>query len=310
MLHPIVLPLIIGFFTDALIGDPRNFPHPVKFFGFLISKVEYYFNIGKYKRIKGAICAISLVFVTWLFYWLIAKSISPYPIIQVIISSIIVYQAIANRGLITEALKVEKIIRTNNIEAARKQLSTIVGRDTQNLNKNQIRIAVLETLSENLSDGVIAPLFYYAIGGFPLMMAYKMVNTLDSMIAYKNDRFKDFGLVAARVDDLANIVPARLTAFLMALLALSKRAFIYIFKYGNKHSSPNSGYPEAALAGILNCRFGGPNAYGGKIHNKPYIGNKERIITGRDIYKAALLNAAVAVFMVMSIVGFYLIKAS
>ena len=310
MLNQNILPLINGFFIDALIGDPSNFPHPVKFFGFLISKVEHYFNKGKYKRSKGAICAISLIFATWLFYWLIAKSISPYPIFQVIISSIIVYQAIANRGLITEALKVENIIRTNNIEAARKQLSTIVGRDTQNLNKNQIRIAVLETLSENLSDGVIAPLFYYAIGGFPLMMAYKMVNTLDSMIAYKDDRFKDFGLVAARIDDLANIVPARLTALIMVLLTFNVKAFIYIFKYGNKHSSPNSGYPEAALAGILNCRFGGSNIYHGKLVEKPYIGKNERIITGKDIYKAAILNAAVSVFVVLLIVAFYFFKAS
>ncbi|HPR61245.1 MAG TPA: adenosylcobinamide-phosphate synthase CbiB [Prolixibacteraceae bacterium] len=310
MLHPILLPLIIGFFIDALIGDPRNFPHPIKVFGLIISKTEHYLNKGKYKLLKGAISTLLLIISTWIFYWLIAKLIGPYPIAQVIVSSIIVYQAIANRGLIIEALKVEKIIRTNNIEAARKQLSTIVGRDTHNLNENQIRVAVLETLSENLSDGVIAPLFYYAIGGFPLMMAYKMVNTLDSMIAYKNDRFKNYGLVAARIDDLANLVPARLTAFLMALLALSKRAFFYIFKYGNKHSSPNSGYPEAALAGILNCRFGGPNAYGGKIHNKPYIGDNERIITSKDICKAALLNAAVSVFVVLIIVIFYFFKAS
>lgn len=305
----IIIPLVIGFLLDALIGDPRNFPHPVRVFGFLISKAEHHLNKGKYKCIKGAVSAIALILITWLLFWLFAKSISTYPILQITISSIIVYQAIANRGLIIEAFKVERTIRTNNIEAARKQLSTIVGRDTQNLNENQIRVAVLETLSENLSDGVIAPLFYYAIGGFPLMMTYKMINTLDSMIAYKNDRFKDFGFVAARIDDLANIIPSRLTTFIMVLLTLNKRAFIYIFKYGNKHSSPNSGYPEAALAGILNCRFGGPNTYSGKILNKPYIGDNERIITGKDIYKAALLNAAVAVFMLISIVVFYLIKA-
>jgi adenosylcobinamide-phosphate synthase len=216
-----------------------------------------------------------------------------------------VFYGLANRSLIAEALKVNRKLKHEGLEAARKQLSFIVGRETSGLSENKVRIAIMETVSENLSDGVIAPLCYYAIGGIPLMLTYKMVNTLDSMIGYKNEHFKDFGMFAARMDDVLNYIPARVTALLMVLITASGRGFSFILKYGNKHSSPNSGFPEAALAGILNCRFGGPNAYGGKIVDKPFIGHNNRVITSADIKKACLVNILVSLVLIAIFLLYY-----
>jgi adenosylcobinamide-phosphate synthase len=289
---------------DILIGDPRWLPHPIRIFGFLIDKTDKHFNTGRNKILKGAIASSSLIFLTWLSLHSLDKIIEPFPILHFVIAILFIFYGLANRSLISEALKVEKKLKTENLEAARLQLSYIVGRDTKNLDKNQIRTAVLETLSENLSDGVVAPLFFFAIGGFPLMMAYKMANTLDSMIGYKNEKYIKFGRFAARTDDLLNFIPARITALLMILITLSVRGFVFLFKYGQKHSSPNAGYPEAALAGILDCRFGGPNIYSGRLVEKPFIGNKQRQLSTLDIYKAAAINLGVTVVSVVIILLF------
>jgi adenosylcobinamide-phosphate synthase len=176
-----------------------------------------------------------------------------------------------------------------------------VGRDTTTLSENQIRTAVFETLSENLSDGVIAPLFYYAIGGLPAMMVYKMINTLDSMIGYKNEKYFYFGKFAARLDDVANFIPARLTAFLMVLVSGKWNLFLFVHQFCNQHASPNSGYPEAALAGIMNCRFGGPNTYHGKIVNKPYIGTNDRKIGNKEIIVVSRINHKTTLLIIIII---------
>ena len=146
---------------------------------------------------------------------------------------------------------------------------------------------------------MIAPLFFYALGGVPALFAYKMASTLDSMIAYKNERFKAYGWFAARLDDLLNLIPARLTALLMVLVSFSWSGFIHILRYGHQHASPNAGYPEAALAGILKCRFGGPNVYHGKLVEKPYIGHHLKTISARDFWFAAYVNMATVVVMVV-----------
>jgi adenosylcobinamide-phosphate synthase len=218
-----------------------------------------------------------------------------------------VFYGIANKQLIKEGMKVEQTLKQQNILLARKQLSMIVGRDTSQLDEHQIRKAVLETLAENLSDGVIAPLFYYAVGGIPLMFSYKAVNTLDSMIGYKNTKYKQFGWFAARLDDLANFIPARITALVMILTGFSKRGLRYVFLYGHRHASPNAGYPEAALAGILNCRFGGPNIYHGKKVDKPYIGEHERTLTHKDVKRTVHINHITTIVFVLLIVSLSLI---
>jgi adenosylcobinamide-phosphate synthase len=170
---------------------------------------------------------------------------------------------------------------------------------TSALSAQEVRTAALETLAENLSDGVIAPLFWYAVLGVPGMMAYKMVNTLDSMIGYRNERYRQFGCIAARIDDVANYIPARLTALLMILVSGRFSLLRFVGKYGSRHASPNSGYPEAALAGILNCRFGGPHYYFGEEVWKPFIGNNERALTTEDMKKAVCVNRQAEVLMVV-----------
>lgn len=296
-------PLLIGFLLDTLIGDPYKLPHPIRWFGNFIAFGERRFNNGSNRKLKGALMAVVLIFSVWATLFFGLKLIEFFETATLIVSSILVFYGLANHTLIAEALKVERKLSVEGLEAGRKQLSFIVGRDTSSLNENQIRTAVLETLAENLSDGVVAPLFFYALGGIPLMFAYKMVNTLDSMIGYKSDRYKDFGWFAARTDDWANLIPARLTALLMVLVTFSFRGAKFVFNYGRKHASPNSGYPESAMAGILNVRFGGPNVYHGQLVEKPYIGTNTRNILKQDLYKACIINSLVAIVAVVAILA-------
>ncbi len=297
------LPLIIGYILDLLIGDPYRMPHPIKLFGNAISFAEKHFNRGAYLRLKGSLVAGTLVLLVFFVFFLIDRLTAPNVWLHHVVVAVLVFYGLANRCLVDEALRVEHQLTQHGLEAGRKQLSFIVGRDTRNLDANSIRTAVLETLSENLSDGVIAPLFYYALGGVPLMFAYKMVNTLDSMVGYKNERYLRFGWFSARLDDLLNFIPARITALLMVLVTFSWRGVAFVFKYGHKHASPNSGYPESALAGILNCRFGGPNVYHGVLVSKPYIGHNQRDITRADIRKACAINLVVSLVAVGVIVA-------
>ncbi len=282
--------LITGFVLDCLLGDPLWLPHPIRFFGNSISFFTEKLNCGKNRRWKGAAMAFALVAFTYISLKVVFLFLKNYEWACLALGSLGVFYGLANRSLIYESYKVMKALKNKGLEAGREQLSYIVGRETQSLNEQQIRTAVLETLAENLSDGVIAPLFYYALGGVPAMLAYKMANTLDSMIGYKSEKYREFGWFAARFDDVINFIPARMTALLMVVLSFSWRGLAYIFRYGHQHSSPNAGYPEAALAGILNCRFGGPNVYHGQLVEKPYIGTNPRILTDSDFRKTCLLN--------------------
>ena len=178
-------------------------------------------------------------------------------------------------------------------------MARIVGRDTTQLTAQEVRKAALETLAENLSDGVIAPMFWYLLLGVPGMMAYKMVNTLDSMIGYHSERYLQFGSFAARMDDVANYLPARLTALLMVLSAGKPQLLSFVKQFGRCHASPNSGYPESALAGILDCRFGGPHIYFGEVFDKPYIGTNDRELTTEDMKKAVMINRLSEILMLM-----------
>lgn len=284
------IPLFVGFLLDLLLGDPICLPHPIRFFGSSIAFLDNRLNKNNARKIKGMLMTLFLVLAVFYIFYLLVELSKLFSFGYFIVCGISVFYGIANRNLVEEVLRVEFSLQKEGIEFARRKLSSIVGRDTQHLNDTQIRKALLETLSENLSDGVIAPMFFYAIGGIPLMFAYKMVNTLDSMIGYKNEKYHEFGFFAAKLDDVLNYIPSRLTALIMVLISFSGRGFLFIFKYGNKHSSPNSGYPEAALAGILNVRLGGESTYGGILFKKPHIGNQERNIFSKDIYKAVTIN--------------------
>lgn len=303
-----LIPLAGGFLLDALLGDPARLPHPIRLFGNMIAFCEQKFNRGEQRKRKGIAVASALVFIVFGAFYGIQLALKDFSAVKITLNTLLFFYALGNRSLITEALKVERQVQKNDLPAARKQLSRIVGRDTSQLSFQQIRTATLETLAENLSDGVIAPLFFYAAGGIPLMMTYKMINTLDSMIGYKSDRYKDFGWFAARIlDDGANFIPARLTAFFMVLIPPSARGFRFIRKYARRHASPNSGYPESALAGILDCRFGGPNIYCGERVEKPYIGENNRELTHGDVIKSCFINIRTSLLMLICMVAAYCI---
>ncbi|WP_207531673.1 adenosylcobinamide-phosphate synthase CbiB [Desertivirga arenae] len=298
----LVFSLFTGYLLDLIFGDPEQLPHPVRVYGNAIYRAEKLLNKGKGRFIKGCLLAISLCTLCFLsFYFLQKLLFQLHPIAYFISASVFVFYGLANKGLIQEGRNVFHVLEFEGLEAGRKQLSRIVGRDTSRLSPQQIRTAVLETVSENLSDGVIAPLFYFAIAGVPGLMTYKMINTLDSMLGYRTDRYEKFGKFSARLDDVANLIPARLTAVLMALSALSMRAIQFALKYGSKHKSPNSGYPEAALAGILNIRFGGPNVYHGVLVEKPFIGSNNREIDHGDFNIAARINHTSTLLMIILI---------
>lgn len=300
----IILPLVAGYLLDLLFGDPEKIPHPVKLFGYLIYKGEKLLNKSDRQFTKGIVLTVGLTVITFLFFYALSACMLLLSFwIYLALTSIFISFGLANKSLIQEGKGVFEALQSG-IGSGRKQLSRIVGRDTSNLDEQQIRTAVFETMSENLSDGVIAPLFYYAIGGLPAMMTYKMINTLDSMIGYRNERYGQFGKFAARLDDVANFIPARLTALLMVAVTASKRGFQFVLRFGRNHKSPNSGYPEAALAGILNVRFGGPNVYYGVLVEKPFIGTNNRKIESNEITKVIIINHLTTLAMVIIIIAF------
>lgn len=294
-----ILSIIIAWVMDLCFGDPVRLPHPVVAFGKLISQGEHAMNKGVHRKLKGALLAIGLVMGI---YTITALVLGCLPsIIELLVNTLLIFFCLAGTTLIREVREVFRAV-DRSLEEGRKQVARIVGRDTSELSAQEVRTAALETLAENLSDGVIAPFFWYALLGVPGMLAYKMVNTLDSMIGYRNERYKDFGCFAARLDDVANYIPARLTAFLMVLASGKLSLLGFVWKYGNKHASPNSGYPEAALAGILNCRFGGPHNYFGQEVWKPFIGHNDRLLTTEDMKVAIRINRLAEVMMIILVI--------
>ncbi len=298
------LPLLIGWLLDRLFGDPPRLPHPIVWFGRLISFGEQRLNRGEHRKRKGAVfalCCIVLVFC--LTNALLASSIFiPYHLglpywvgisLYIAFSGVLVFYCLAGTTLRREVQATFEAT-DRSVEEGRRQVSRIVGRDTSNLSPQQVRTAALETLAENLSDGVIAPLFWFFFLGVPGMMTYKMINTLDSMIGYRTQRYKDFGCWAARIDDYANYLPARLTALLVIttgkLMAWKQSSFrkmmSFLMYYGPKHASPNSGWCEAALAAVLDCQFGGGHNYFGEYFHKPYIGHNPHPLTTADMRKS------------------------
>ena len=305
--------LLIGWLLDLIFGDPARLPHPVVWFGKMIASCEQSLNKGSYRKLKGALTAISLILFAFALAWMLRRVLGIFalfifdgtreqvyqiPILLYLFDAIIIFYCLAGTTLIREVRAVFLAL-DRSLEEGRKQVARIVGRDTSELSAQEVRTAALETLAENLSDGVIAPLFWLAILGTPGMLAYKMVNTLDSMIGYKTDRYKDFGWWAAHIDDIANYIPARLTALLMILSTGRLGLLRFVWKNGRNHASPNSGYPEAALAAILDCRFGGPHYYFGELFDKPYIGTNDRPLTTDDMKTAVRINRIAEVLMVL-----------
>lgn len=290
--------LLIGFGLDRIYGDPAHLPHPVVGFGKAIAWFEKRMNTGNKRLLKGTFTSLFLVLGSYAGSYFMLKLFTEISIFtEILFNSLVVFFCLAGLTLRKEVRDVFRAL-DDSTEKGRQQLSRIVGRDTSRLSPQQIRTAALETLSENLSDGVIAPLFWFGLLGAPGIIAYKMINTLDSMIGYKNERYLLYGRFAARLDDAVNYIPARLTAFIMLLVAGDLRTISTVFKQGKLHASPNSGYPEAALADILQCQFGGPNYYFGQLVEKPYIGTNPKEITNDDLDKAIRINSRSEIVMV------------
>jgi len=300
--------LIAAFLLDLAIGDPRWLPHPVRIMGRGVTAMERFLRrrtgTGN-ERAAGVLLVMSIVAPAIAIALLLQMCLGPRTtnVMTVPGTIILVYltaTTLALRGLVDAARLVLAEVRKGNIEAARKELSMVVGRDTGNLSEEGVLRATIETLAENLSDGFIAPLFYLVIGGLPLAIGYKAINTLDSMVGYKNEKYINFGRAAAKLDDLANYVPARITGLLLVAAAflsslfrgaprsssLAGNAFRIMLRDGRNHTSPNSGVPEAAMAGALGVRLGGTSLYGGKPVEKPFIGD-----SGTGDYRTAASRA-------------------
>ena len=271
--------LVCAFILDFFIGDPDFRYHPIRMFGRAIDLTEPRFRKWfENPFAAGLFFALFLIVAAWGAAWFVhASARGIHPAFGTGVDILLVWFCISARSLESAAMKVAEPLNMRRTEKAKEQLARIVGRDTHNLTETGIARAGVETVAENLVDGVISPLFYAAIGGAPLALAYKMVNTLDSMVGYKNEKYADFGKASARIDDIANYVPARVSVGIVSIAArlLGKkgmRAFGTGFMEGNKHASPNAGYPEAAFAGALGIRLGGPNYYQGRLVEKPWIG--------------------------------------
>ena len=314
-----VITLLISWLLDLWLGDPSWLPHPVVGFGKMIASGEHRLNKGSHRMLKGALLAVGQILLVFGFVWAIRRLLGIFavfifdgthqqvyqlPVFLWLFDVIAIFCCLAGTTLIREVREVFHAV-DRSLDEGRKQVARIVGRDTSELSAQEVRTAALETLAENLSDGVIAPLFWLTIGGVPAMMAYKMVNTLDSMIGYRTERYKDFGCWAACIDDMANYIPARITALLMVIAAGKPQLISFVWRNGRNHASPNSGYPEAALAGILDCRFGGPHYYFGELFDKPYIGENARELTTADMQKAVRINRTAEVLAIVIITVIY-----
>jgi adenosylcobinamide-phosphate synthase len=285
--------LLGAFVLDLVLGDPLRLFHPVRWMGMAISSMEPIFRRLQIPLvISGALFAGSLILGAWGITALLVNLAGiAHPVWRLIFETILIYYCISPSSLRKAAMDVDDALISSGLTKARKKVSFIVGRETEHLSEQGVIRAAVETVAENLVDGVISPLFYAAIGGAPLAMAYRMVNTLDSMVGYRNDNYLQFGRISARMDDIANYIPARLSipiiAFAAQLLSGSgNRAFQTAVHEGAHHASPNSGFSEAAFAGALAVKLNGPSTYHGRVVNKPYIGIAFGDVTRSDIRKA------------------------
>ena len=282
-----------AFALDIMLGDPHGLPHPVRWMGKAIEWLEPLFRrLHINLTFSGMLYAAVLILGTWLLtFFVLAAAHRVHPFLNTLLEIILIYYCLSTRSLEDAAMEVKKCLQQKKVQAAREKVAMIVGRDIYNYKEEGLARATVETVAENLVDGITAPLFFAAIGGAPLALAYKMTNTLDSMVGYKNQTYQQFGQASARIDDVLNYLPARLTVPVIALAAQilsgsGKRSFITAVCEGANHASPNAGYPEAAFAGALSVKLNGPNFYNGKLVDKPYIGVRFGRSTSGNIKKA------------------------
>lgn len=289
--------LVMGYILDLIFGDPYWMPHPVRFIGNLISILEKVIRrfMPKTKRgeyIGGIILTVMVVSISMvipLVIILMAKSINTY--LALTVETFMCYQILATKSLKVESMKVYDELEKNDLPSARKAVSMIVGRDTKDLTFSGVAKAAVETVAENTSDGIIAPMIFIAIGGAPMGFFYKAINTMDSMVGYKNEKHMNFGRFAAKLDDVVNYLPARISAYQMILSSFFlrydyKNAFKIYKRDRYNHASPNSAQTESVCAGALDVQLAGNAYYFGKLYEKPTIGDNIREINYDDIKKA------------------------
>ena len=309
--------MLLGYILDLIFGDPLWLPHPVQLMGKLITALEKLFRKILPKTQKGEmtggffvvlIVSLTALFVSWGILYLAEKiGFALYFVIEVIM----IYQTLSTKSLKKESMKVYWQLAGNNIEKARKALSMIVGRDTAELGESEIVCAAVETVAENTTDGIIAPLIFLSVGGAPLGMLYKAINTMDSMLGYRNEKYIDFGFFAAKFDDAANFIPARAAGLLMCVSAFfagfdMKNSFRIFRRDRLNHLSPNSAHTEAACAGALGIMLGGTHKYFGETVEKPTIGDSLRPAEAEDIRRADRLMYATSIFgfLICLLIGF------
>ena len=299
-----ILSIYIGYITDLIVGDPYSFTHPVRYIGKLIryveKKVRKVAKTDKGLKIGGFVLWFFTVIPTYLITYLIIKLSSFNTYVYVFVNAFIIYTTLATKCLKDEAVKIYRVLKTGDLEQSRIQLSYIVGRDTEHLSEKEIIRATVETVSENTVDGIIAPMFYAFIGGAPLAMAYKAVNTLDSTVGYKNEKYIHIGFASAKIDDIANYIPARISVLLMSIGSLVlgynyKNAVKIAIRDRKNHKSPNCAFSEGAVAGALGIQLGGTNIYFGQEVYKPTIGEKDREIESDDIVKTNRIMYATSI---------------
>ncbi len=308
--------MIIGFLLDLCFGDPRWLPHPVRAMGWLISHLETAIRdrlpkTPQGERLGGIVLVAGVLSVTGVCaYGILWAAGRIHPILGLAVECIMCYQMLAARGLRDESMKVWKALKRQDVEGARAAVSMIVGRDTEVLSEAGIIKAAVETVAENTSDGVIAPLFYMAFGGGPWAYLYKAVNTMDSMVGYKNEKYLHFGRTAARLDDLLNLIPSRLSALLMIaasfLIGMDGKGAIRIYRRDRRnHKSPNSAQTEAVCAGALQVQLAGNAWYFGTLYEKPTIGDDIRPVEADDIQRAnrLLYMTSVLAVLVFAVLG-------
>jgi len=328
--------LTFAYILDLIIGDPRWLPHPVRIIGWGIEKMERALRSAKAgkrgsgevkrgnlaEKLSGVLLVAVIIGITYSTFYILNKFLlpTPYSLLPLLLLGFLTSTTFATNDLIKSGKTVIDAVNMGDKEGAREKLGFIVGRDTTQLDNKGILKATIETLSENASDGIIAPMFYFAIGGLPMAMAYKAINTLDSMVGYRNENYKNFGWASAKLDDIVNYIPARITGVLIVIssfilnlsLVTCHLSLKTMLRDGRKHLSPNSGIPEAAMAGALGVRLGGPSFYGGIIVEKQYIGedpgvkSQESRVKGIE-FDNELLSAsekAVLIVKITSCLGF------
>jgi adenosylcobinamide-phosphate synthase len=308
--------LFVAIIIDLLIGDPRYIPHPVVIIGALISWLEDIFikiaSSDKEKLITGILLSLivsSLSYLTIFYLIKFAYILNYY--VGIFFEIILLTTTIAIKSLADAGNKVYNYLLKGDINSARRAVGEIVGRDTDRMEENEIVRASIETIAENTSDGIIAPVFYYLLGGVPLAMTYKAINTMDSMLGYRNERYLFFGRASARLDDIFNFIPARLTGILLIIAALFvgkdwKNAFKIMLRDARKHPSPNGGYTEASVAGALGVRLGGVNYYQGKKNSRAYMGDDIQGLKRDDI--KTVISLMYISIIIMLFISFLLLR--